>query len=55
MARHQYDIIAIDLDGTLVDHTGRIHPENVRAIAEARSAGIVVTLCTGRALIESRR
>lgn len=50
-----YDIVAIDLDGTLVDHTGAIHPENIRAIDEARAAGVIVTLCTGRALIESRR
>lgn len=55
MAERRYDIVAIDLDGTLVDHSGRVHPENVRAIAEARAAGIVVTLCTGRALVESRR
>ncbi|MCW5766946.1 MAG: HAD family phosphatase [Phycisphaeraceae bacterium] len=55
MPRHRYDIVAIDLDGTLVDHTGRIHPDNVRAIERARDAGITVTLCTGRALIECRR
>lgn len=47
-----YDLIAIDLDGTLIDHEGRIPRANIEAIHEARRAGICVTLCTGRALIE---
>lgn len=54
MGRHRYDIIAVDVDGTLIDHSGRIHEGNLRAIRAAREAGIVVTICTGRALVEIR-
>ena len=48
------DLLAIDLDGTLVDHQGRISDRNVAAIARARAEGLHVTICTGRALIETR-
>ena len=41
-------LIAIDIDGTLLDHTGRIPDENRRAIAEALDRGIEVALVTGR-------
>ena len=41
-------LIAIDIDGTLLDHTGRIPAENRRAIAEALDRGIEVALVTGR-------
>lgn len=48
-------LLAIDLDGTLLDPSGRVPEANVRAIHRAREAGITVTICTGRALIETRR
>lgn len=48
----RYRILAIDLDGTLVDHSGRVSDENVRALARARVGGLMPVLCTGRALIE---
>ncbi len=41
-------IFATDLDGTLLDRDGRIHPRDARAIADARSAGVIVTIATGR-------
>jgi hydroxymethylpyrimidine pyrophosphatase-like HAD family hydrolase len=41
-------LIAIDIDGTLLDHTGRIPDENRRAVAEALDRGIEVALVTGR-------
>ncbi len=41
-------LIAIDIDGTLLDHTGRIPDENRRAVAEALDCGIEVALVTGR-------
>jgi hydroxymethylpyrimidine pyrophosphatase-like HAD family hydrolase len=49
----KYDLIAVDLDGTLLDHSGRVSQRNLDALARARKAGIIVTVCTGRALIES--
>jgi len=47
-----YDLLAIDLDGTLVGRTGDISQENLRAIQRARRAGLGVTICTGRVLSE---
>jgi hydroxymethylpyrimidine pyrophosphatase-like HAD family hydrolase len=50
--RHAYDLVAIDLDGTLLDPGGRLRPANIHAITRARHAGMHVTICTGRGLIE---
>lgn len=50
----RYDLLALDLDGTLVDHTGRVPEANLRAVRRAREAGVRVAICTGRALIECR-
>ncbi len=49
----KYDLLAIDLDGTLLDHSGAVDARNLDALKRARAAGMVVTVCTGRALIES--
>ncbi|MGP1347015.1 MAG: HAD-IIB family hydrolase [Phycisphaerales bacterium] len=51
--RPSCDLIALDLDGTLFDHTGRVPPENAAAIDAARKAGIEVVICTGRGFRES--
>lgn len=53
-ARPAFDFVAIDLDGTLLDSRGMVSRANVEAIARARAAGIHVTVCTGRGLIECR-
>src|ERR1043165_5834295 len=50
----RYDILAIDLDGTLLDSRRRVSPANVRAVHEAREAGLQVVVCTGRGLVESK-
>lgn len=50
----KYDLLAVDLDGTLLDHSGKISEANVAALARARREGLHVTLCTGRAMIECR-
>lgn len=49
-----YDLIAIDLDGTLLDPSGKVSPANRSALARAREAGLRITLCTGRGLLESQ-
>jgi 5-amino-6-(5-phospho-D-ribitylamino)uracil phosphatase len=51
---HRYDLIALDLDGTLLDSAGRVSAANQGAILAARQAGVRVTICTGRGLVESR-
>lgn len=41
-------LLALDLDGTLLDDSGRVHPEDARAIEQASAAGVRVTVVTGR-------
>lgn len=41
-------LIAIDIDGTLLDSNGELSIENKQAIAAAQKAGIQIVLCTGR-------
>lgn len=43
-----YKLLAVDVDGTLVDEDLRISPANRRALERATAAGMVVTLATGR-------
>jgi len=47
-------MLAIDLDGTLLDSRGQVPEANLRAVERARQAGVLVVLCTGRGLTESR-
>jgi Cof subfamily protein (haloacid dehalogenase superfamily) len=45
-------VVFLDVDGTLVPDTGQV-PDSARAaIREARAAGHLVYLCTGRSLVE---
>lgn len=41
-------LIAIDLDGTLLDSRKLLHPQTAQAINRVRQRGILVTLATGR-------
>jgi hydroxymethylpyrimidine pyrophosphatase-like HAD family hydrolase len=41
-------LLAVDLDGTLLDSTGKPHAKDVRAIHAALAAGIPVSIVTGR-------
>lgn len=41
-------MLALDLDGTLLDPSGKVSPANVAAVKAAREAGMFVTVCTGR-------
>lgn len=45
-------LIFLDVDGTLVDYDGKLPSSAARAIREAREAGNLVFLCTGRSLTE---
>lgn len=46
----KYQLIGIDIDGTLLDSQGEISPANREAIALAQQRGFVVTLITARRL-----
>ncbi|PKK39073.1 hypothetical protein ABB02_01688 [Clostridiaceae bacterium JG1575] len=41
-------LIALDLDGTLLDAKGQVSNENARALEHAMAQGITVTIATGR-------
>ncbi|MGX7031529.1 Cof-type HAD-IIB family hydrolase [Vagococcus zengguangii] len=43
-------LIAIDLDGTLLNSDKKVSDENKQAIAAAKAKGVKVMLCTGRPL-----
>ncbi len=47
-------LLALDLDGTLLDSRGRISERNRRAIDDARQQGVRVALVTGRRFRDSR-
>lgn len=53
MPTPRYDILALDLDGTLLGPDGTVSQANAVAVDEARRAGIEVVLCTGRGYRES--
>jgi 5-amino-6-(5-phospho-D-ribitylamino)uracil phosphatase len=44
----RYRILALDVDGTLLDSGGVLRPSTVDAVARAARAGIRPVLCTGR-------
>ena len=51
---NKIDLIALDLDGTLLDPFGRVTQASKDAIAQARASGVEVFLATGRAAPEAR-
>src|SRR5947209_7429046 len=46
--RHGYKLLALDMDGTLLTSRGDISPRTQAALRRAATAGIGVTLATGR-------
>lgn len=50
----RYDILALDLDGTLLAPDGTVSDRNRAAVRAARAAGIAVLPCTGRGFNECR-
>lgn len=47
------ELLALDVDGTLVRPDQRVEADVVEAIAEAADAGVAVCLATGRSLVET--
>jgi len=43
-----FDLVAMDVDGTLLNSEHEVPHENVAAINAVRSAGVLATLVTGR-------
>lgn len=48
-----YKLIALDMDGTLLDEEKKISPENQSAIRQATEAGKIVIMSTGRGAISA--
>ena len=48
----KYQLIATDLDGTLLDETGRLSPKNLSALETLTRMGVTVVPASGRALEE---
>jgi Cof subfamily protein (haloacid dehalogenase superfamily) len=48
MPAHRFQILALDVDGTLLDPDGALRPRTLAAVARAARAGIRPVLCTGR-------
>ena len=51
----KYKLLVVDVDGTLVDKNGAISPVDVKAMAKARSYGVIATLSTGRVIRTTQR
>jgi hypothetical protein len=49
-----YELLAVDLDGTLLDSQHCLPVENRRALHRAHEAGLRIVLCTGRSYPETR-
>jgi len=45
--------ILLDLDGTLLDESSRVHPENARALRELEARGGRVMIATGRSTVST--
>lgn len=50
----EYELLAIDLDGTLLDTQHALPAGNRAALHRAHAAGLRIVLCTGRAYTETR-
>jgi hydroxymethylpyrimidine pyrophosphatase-like HAD family hydrolase len=48
MPRSPFRLLALDVDGTLLDPSGTLRPATSAAVARAAAAGIRPVLCTGR-------
>jgi 5-amino-6-(5-phospho-D-ribitylamino)uracil phosphatase len=47
-------LLALDLDGTLLNSRGKISEENKRAVRKAEEKGVLVTIATGRRFRDAR-
>lgn len=49
-----YKLLALDMDGTLLDSRKQVSPKTQQAIEELAKTGVAVAYCTGRSLPEMR-
>lgn len=51
---NQYKILALDLDGTLLNEKNQVSPRDTQAVRRAQERGVQIVLCTGRNVREVR-
>ena len=51
---NQYKLLALDLDGTLLNEKNRVSPRDAQAVRRAQERGVQIVLCTGRNVREVR-
>lgn len=51
---NQYKILALDLDGTLLNEKNQVAPRDAQAVRRAQERGVQIVLCTGRNVREVR-
>jgi len=54
MPERLFDLVVVDLDGTLIDASGRISVGNREALGRVKREGLRTCLCTGRPLFACR-
>lgn len=54
MATARYTALLTDLDGTLLDEGGRVHPANAQALRDLEARGVKVMIATGRSTVSTR-
>lgn len=50
-----YQLLALDLDGTLLGHDCTISQENKEAVEYAKQAGVQIVICTGRSFADAHQ
>src|SRR3954451_1341325 len=50
-----YRLIALDVDGTLLNPAGHVSPRTRAAVREALARGVAVVICTGRVFSQGIR
>lgn len=50
----KYKLLALDLDGTLLDKNSNLPEENIKAVRLAQENGVQIVLCTGRNPVEAK-
>jgi HAD superfamily hydrolase (TIGR01484 family) len=50
----RYDLLVVDLDGTLLRSDGSVSDRNRQAVRRARETGMQIMIATGRSMVESR-
>jgi HAD superfamily hydrolase (TIGR01484 family) len=50
-----YKLLALDLDGTLLDSNGIIPPKHIEALKKAQDSGVILVIATGRYFMQTEK